>query len=82
VTAGVWGAAAFSVVAFAMAHTFQGVKGILGSGLIGSLPTLIVLISGSLLPAVALHALIDIGHGLIAWLVFRRTSEEGDMVTG
>jgi membrane protease YdiL (CAAX protease family) len=77
---GLWGAAAFSVVAFAMAHTYQGVKGILGTGIVGSLLTLVVLISGSLLPAIALHALIDIGQGLVAWLVFRRTQDEGDMV--
>jgi membrane protease YdiL (CAAX protease family) len=74
---GLWGAAAFSVVAFAMAHTYQGVKGILGTGIIGSLLTLVVLISGSLLPAIALHALADIGQGLVAWLVLRRTQDEG-----
>lgn len=77
---GLWGAAAFSVVVFAMAHTYQGVKGILGTGIVGSLLTLVVLISGSLLPAIALHALADIGQGLITWLVFRRTQDKGDLV--
>ena len=69
---GLWGAAAFSVVVFAFAHAYQGVKGILGTGIVGSLLTLVVLISESLLPAMALHALIDIGQGLIAWLVLRQ----------
>jgi uncharacterized protein len=77
---GLWGAGALSVVAFAMAHSYQGLKGIVGTGIVGSLMTLIVLISGSLLPAIVLHALIDIGQGLIAWLVFRGTQVEGDMV--
>jgi membrane protease YdiL (CAAX protease family) len=77
---GLWGAAALSVVVFAMAHSYQGLKGIVGTGIVGGLMTLIVLISGSLLPAMALHALIDIGQGVIAWLVFRKTRDEGDMV--
>ena len=77
---GLWGAAAVSVVAFAMAHAYQGAKGIIGTGIVGGLLTLVVLISGSLLPAIALHALIDIGQGLVAWLLFRRTQDEGEMV--
>lgn len=77
---GLWGSAAFSVVVFAAAHAYQGAKGILATGVIGSLLTLVVLISGSLLPAIALHALADIGQGLVAWLVLRRTQDEGDMV--
>jgi len=37
---------------------------------------LVVLISGSLLPGIALHALVDIGQGLIAWLVLGRVKAE------
>ncbi|MHB8423789.1 MAG: CPBP family glutamic-type intramembrane protease [Gammaproteobacteria bacterium] len=79
---GLWGAAAFSVVVFAVAHAYQGIKGIFGTGIIGSLLTLVVLISGSLWPAIALHALADIGSGLIAWLVLRQVQGEGDIVAG
>jgi membrane protease YdiL (CAAX protease family) len=75
---GLWGAAALSVVVFALAHGYQGAKGILSAGIAGSLLTLVVLISGSLLPAIALHALVDIGQGLVAWLVFRQGQGEGD----
>jgi membrane protease YdiL (CAAX protease family) len=75
-----WGAAALSLVVFALAHAYQGVKGILSTGIVGSLLTLVVLIFGSLLPAIALHALIDIGSGLLAWLALRRAQGEGDMV--
>ena len=77
---GLWGAAAFSVVVFAVAHAYQGGKGILGAGIVGILLTLVVLISGSLLPAMALHALIDVGSGLVAWLVLRQVRGEGDTV--
>jgi hypothetical protein len=78
---GLWGAAALSVVIFATAHAYQGAKGVSTTGAIGSLLTLVVLICGSLLPAMALHALVDIGQGLVAWLVLREVPREGGMVT-
>ena len=77
---GLWGAAALSVVAFALAHAYQGAKGILSTGVIGLILTLVVVILGSLLPAMALHALVDIGQGLIGWLALRKTDGEGDTV--
>lgn len=77
---GMWGAAAFSVIAFALAHAYQGAKGILAVGVMGSLFTLVVIVSGSLLPAIALHALVDLGQGLIAWLALRKVQGQGDLV--
>ncbi len=77
---GLWGAAAFSVVVFALAHAYQGAKGILATGVVGGLFTLVVLILGSLWPAMALHALVDIEQGVVAWLVFRKARGEGDLV--
>jgi membrane protease YdiL (CAAX protease family) len=74
---GLWGAAALSVMAFAAAHAYQGAKGVLATGVVGGLLTLVVLMTGSLLPAMALHALIDIEQGLVAWLVVRRAGESG-----
>jgi len=74
---GLWGAAALSVVVFALAHAYQGVKGILSTGIVGVLLTLVVLIFGSLWPAIVLHALIDIGSGLVAWLALRQVQGEG-----
>jgi len=71
-----WGAAAFSLVVFAFAHAYQGARGILLVGVVGLLFTLVVLISGSLWPAIVLHALVDIAQGLIAWLVIRRMADE------
>jgi membrane protease YdiL (CAAX protease family) len=78
---GLWGAAAFSLVVFAVAHAYQGVKGILATGFAGSLLTVVVLISGSLWPAIALHVLTDIGTGLVAWLALHRMRGAGDMIT-
>jgi uncharacterized protein len=77
---GLWGAAIFSIVVFAAAHAYQGGKGVLATGVVGSLLTLVVLISGSLLPSMVLHALVDIGSGLVAWLAFRKVQGTGDVL--
>ncbi len=77
---GLWGAAAFSVVTFGLAHAYRGVKGILGAGTVGLLLTSVVLISGSLWPAIALHALADFGGGLVAWLALRQVRHASDVV--
>jgi CAAX protease family protein len=74
---GLWGAAAVSVVVFAAAHAYQGSRGILTTGVAGGVLTVVVLLSGSLLPAIALHSLTDIGEGLVAWLVFRGQGVSG-----
>lgn len=77
---GLWGAAAFSVVVFSAVHAYQGLKGMVAVGIVGCLLTLVVLISGSLLAAMVLHVLVDIGEGLVAWLVFRESPDKGNMV--
>lgn len=68
---GLWGAAAASCIVFALAHSYQGSGGVLRTGLVGALLMAIVLTSGSLLPAIAVHALIDVAQGVVAWLVLR-----------
>ena len=73
---GLWGAAVFSVIVFSAAHAYEGVKGVLAVAVVGTLLTLLVLISGSLVPAMILHALIDIGQGVITWLAFSKMQDE------
>jgi membrane protease YdiL (CAAX protease family) len=68
---GWWGAAAISVFLFAIAHAYQGSKGIFTAGIVGVALTATVAIFKSLIPAIALHALIDLSSGCIAWLAFR-----------
>jgi hypothetical protein len=75
---GLWASAALSVAVFALAHAYQGATGILAAGFLGSLFTLGMLILGSLWPVMALHALVDIGQGVIAWLVLSRVRGEAD----
>jgi len=74
---GLWGAAALSLVVFATVHSYQGVKGVLAVGGVGAVFTLVVLILGSLWPAIVLHAVLDAVQGLIGWLVVRDAKGEG-----
>ncbi len=75
---GWWGAALLSLPFFAVAHLYQGWSGVLRTGIVGALLTLVVAISGSLWPAIAIHALIDLGAGVMAWLVLREGPMVGD----
>jgi CAAX protease family protein len=77
---GLWGAAALSLAVFAAGHAYQGAKGVPGVVVLGCVFTLVVLIFDSLLPAMALHALVDIQQGLVAWLLLRKV--QGDSVAG
>lgn len=79
---GWWGAAAVSLVVFAISHAYQGWRGILRTGIVGAIITLVVAIFDSLWPAIALHALVDLANGVIAWLVLREGAAGGDPVEG
>ena len=79
---GWWGAAALSLSVFAAAHAFQGKAGPIRSGLVGGVLTLLVALSGSLIPAIVLHAVADIMSGVIAWLVLREEPANGGLASG
>ena len=72
---GWWGAAALSLVFFASGHAYQGWNGVLRTGIVGALYTLVVAILGSLWPAIALHVLLDLGGGVLAWMALREGAE-------
>jgi membrane protease YdiL (CAAX protease family) len=74
---GWWGAAALSLPFFAVGHLYQGWKGVLRTGVVGALYTGVVALFGSLWPAIALHALLDLGSGTMAWLALREGGGEG-----
>jgi membrane protease YdiL (CAAX protease family) len=77
---GWWGAAALSLACFAVAHIYQGWNGVLRTGMVGAIFTLAVAIFDSLWPAIALHALVDLGAGIMAWMVLREGSAQGDVM--
>lgn len=68
---GWWGAAALSLLIFASGHAYQGRNGVIRTGIVGAIFTLVVAIFGSLWPAIALHVLVDFSNGLFAWLTLR-----------
>jgi uncharacterized protein len=70
-TLGLFLAAAVSLIVFALAHAYQGAKGVAAVGVVGGLLTVIVLVFGSLVPAIAVHMLTDAGEGFVAWLALR-----------
>jgi len=60
-----WTAAVATSAAFGMMHAYQGMAGILRTALVGVVLAGSVLQTGSLLPAMAAHALVDLGAGLV-----------------
>jgi len=60
-----WIAAIVTSASFGMMHAYQGVSGVLRTALVGGLLAVSVLQTGSILPAVAAHALVDLGAGLV-----------------
>lgn len=79
---GLWLAAAASLVVFAAAHAYQGAKGVAAVGVVGGLFTLVVLVFGSLVPAIAVHVLADAGEGFVAWLALRDVPAGHDGASG
>jgi membrane protease YdiL (CAAX protease family) len=80
---GWWGAAALSLPFFALGHVgvYQEWSGAVRTGIVGAVFTLAVAVFDSLWPALALHALLDLGQGMIAWLALREgQSTEGEVV--
>jgi membrane protease YdiL (CAAX protease family) len=68
---GWWGAAALSGALFALGHAYQGWAGVVRTGIVGTFFTALVALFDSLWPAMVLHALVDLGGGVIAWHALR-----------
>ncbi len=66
-----WLGAVVSAVFFGFAHSYQGGKGILRTGMLGLGMGLLYVWAGSLLPVVLLHVAVDAGNGLTAYLALR-----------
>jgi membrane protease YdiL (CAAX protease family) len=68
---GQWAAAALSLAFFAVGHIYQGWNGVLRTGMVGAIYTMVVMLLDSLWPAIALHVLVDLGSGTMSWLALR-----------
>lgn len=72
---GVYGAAAASVVLFGAGHAYQGAASGLKATAMGAVLTGIVLLTGWLVPAMIVHALVDFSAGTIGRAVFGAEAE-------
>ncbi len=75
-----WVAAAASLAVFALAHSYQGGKGIVVAAAGGAFITGTVAIFGSLLPGMAIHAALDIITGYADWMAMREDASNAGPV--
>jgi membrane protease YdiL (CAAX protease family) len=54
------GSAALASIVFGLLHFYQGVQGIIGTAILGGLFASLYLMTGSLLPPILLHAIVDL----------------------
>lgn len=59
-------------VTFGFAHTYLGRRGVINAAVVGLVMSVIVLTSGWLIPAMVIHALIDISSGIVGFKVLGR----------
>ncbi|MBD3670463.1 MAG: CPBP family intramembrane metalloprotease [Gammaproteobacteria bacterium] len=64
-----------SSILFGIAHSYQGIRGIPLTGLIGLALGLIYVYTGTLWASIALHAAIDMGYGYLSWLAMQDRGE-------
>lgn len=81
---GLWGAAGVSTVVFGLAHSYQGRQFGMRAFFAGIGMGLLALATGSLLPGMVLHAIIDLGGGSVTYMVMRESPSgaQGRAVTG
>ena len=70
----IW-AAALALLVFTLAHSYQDTKNALRAGLAGLALTVVYLLSGSIFPAIALHAAIDLLGGAMGYYALSRGTE-------
>jgi membrane protease YdiL (CAAX protease family) len=68
---GLYPAAGVSMIAFGLAHGYQGAKFGIRAFLAGVAMGVLALVTGSLVPGMVLHAMIDMGSGLVTYMAMR-----------
>lgn len=77
---GPWSAAALSSVPFGFLHAYQGPVGVVRTALMGFILAVPVVLTGSLLPSMAAHALIDLLVGLVFASHLLDSESDADLV--
>ena len=72
------GALVAVTILFGIGHLYQGRKGAVRATIAGAVMAAIVLVTGSLIPGMIAHALIDIGGGTVGYLILRDDESSGD----
>ncbi len=67
---GLWGAALASTVSFGFAHAYQGRRGAIRAGTVGALFVVLAIATGSVVPVMVLHALLDLISGEMSYAIF------------
>ena len=66
-----------ALAVFTLAHLYQeNARALAGVAVAGAVMTALVMVSGSLIPAMLLHAVVDLAGGEMTWLA-RREEEPG-----
>src|SRR5207248_5411073 len=75
--------AAIALVAtgFGLAHAYQGGRGVIKTSAVSLVMSLIVVASGWLIPAMLVHALVDITSGVLGFSVYREQQRPAPPVT-
>ena len=71
---GLWGAALASTVSFGFAHAYQGRRGAIRAGTLGAVFVVLAIATGSVVPGMVLHALLDLISGETSYAIFAEPS--------
>ena len=66
------GAVVVAIVAFGLAHAYQGIRGSVASGVTGAVFMGLYLLTGSLVAPIVFHATVDLANGLMAYRALQR----------
>lgn len=72
---GLWGAALASLLVFSLGHLYLGRKGVMRAGTFGAGLALLTIATGSVVPAMILHALLDLISGEVSYAIFADEAE-------
>lgn len=75
---GWWSAVALGTPIFGLLHGYQGRTGVVKTAIVGLLMAAVVALTGTLVTAMALHAVIDLGAGIITWIALRENTDATD----
>lgn len=67
---GLWGAALASTVSFGLVHSYQGPAGATRAGVVGAVFALLTIALGSIIPAMVLHAMLDLLSAQSSYAVY------------